>query len=136
MTLNDNGVLLKRHQKEIPPSCMNKPHVIVQQYCVLQVIQFGVRRAKEGIADLRVGDFKLVEDEVWGHRAWVKVTRTLWFNIFSTYICSKGPSSARTTLTMRKMWPTVDRSPFLTCWFVDLISVLIRFCYNLFSVNF
>ena len=57
---------------------MNKPHVIVQQYCVLQVIQFGVRRAKEGIADLRVGDFKLVEDEVWGHRAWVKVTRTLW----------------------------------------------------------
>ena len=66
---------------------MNKPHVIVQNYCVLQVIQFGVRRAKEGIADLRVGCFKLVEDEVWGHRAWVKVTRTVWFKIFSFLIC-------------------------------------------------
>ena len=37
---------------------------------------------------------------------------------------------------MRKMWPTVDRSLFLTCWYEDLISVLIRFCYNLFFSQF
>ena len=49
--------------KEILPSCMN-----VQNYSVLQVIQFGVRRAKkEGIVDFRVGCFKLVEDNVCGH---------------------------------------------------------------------
>ena len=49
----------------------------VQNYSVLQVIQFGVRRAKkEVIVDFRVGCFKLVEDEVWGHGAWVKVAWT------------------------------------------------------------
>ena len=105
----DNPEVLRRHQKEIPPSWMNMPHVIIQDYCILQVIQFGVRRAKEGIADLRIGCFQLIEDEVWGHRAWVKVARTAWSIKVFTYICSKQPSSARINLMTRKMRPTEDR---------------------------
>ena len=27
----------------------------------------------EGLTDLRVGSFKVVEDEIWGHRSWTKV---------------------------------------------------------------
>lgn len=52
---------------------MTKPNVIIQDFTILQMIQFGVRRGKEGLADLRVGSFKIVEDEIWGHKSWVKV---------------------------------------------------------------
>ena len=53
---------------------MHKPHLVIQNYKILQIIMFGVRRGKEGIADLRVGSFKKIEDEVWGHESWVKVS--------------------------------------------------------------
>ena len=52
---------------------MTRPHVIVQNYAIFQAIQFGVRRAKEGIAELRVGSFKVVKNDIWGYRSWVKV---------------------------------------------------------------
>ena len=65
--------MLRKHQKYIPASLMNKPHIIIQKYKILQIIMFGIRRGKEGIAELRVGSFKKEEDEVWGHKSWVKV---------------------------------------------------------------
>ena len=52
---------------------MHKAHVIVQYFNILQVIQFGVRRAKEGIVELRVNDFVIKEDELWGIKTWGKV---------------------------------------------------------------
>lgn len=59
---------------------MNKPHVIIQKYKILQIIMFGIRRGKEGIAELRFGSFKKEEDEVWGHKSWVKVKLVYaWF---------------------------------------------------------
>jgi len=73
----DNPDVLSKHQQHIPPSWMTKPHVIIQDFTILQMIQFGVRRGKEGLADLRVGSFKLVEDEIWGHKSWVKQTTEL-----------------------------------------------------------
>ena len=27
-------------------------------------------RGEEGLAEMLVGNFKIVEDEIWGHRAW------------------------------------------------------------------
>ena len=53
---------------------MNKPHVIIQNYKILQIIMFGIRRGREGIAELKFGNFKKEEDEVWGHKSWVKVS--------------------------------------------------------------
>ena len=52
---------------------MTRPHVIVQNFNVLQIIMYGVRRGKEGIADLKVGDFAVKEDEIWGLKTFAKV---------------------------------------------------------------
>ena len=65
--------MLKKHQKFIPAEWMNRPHVIVQNYSIVQIIQYGVRRAKEGITDLKVRDFGVITDEIWGHKSWSKV---------------------------------------------------------------
>lgn len=50
---------------------MNRPHVLVQNYGILQMIQFGVRRGKEGIAEMKVENFAIKEDDVWGIKTWV-----------------------------------------------------------------
>ena len=52
---------------------MNRPHVLVQNYGILQMIQFGVRRGKEGIAEMKVENFAIKEDDVWGIKTWAKV---------------------------------------------------------------
>ena len=51
---------------------MNRPHVIIQNYNILQIIQFGARRGKEGIAEMKVKNFGVQEDEIWGHKFWAK----------------------------------------------------------------
>ena len=62
------------HQQFIPPAWMTRPHVIVQNFNVFQIIQYGVRRGKEGIADLKVRDFSIKEDEIWGLKSYAKVS--------------------------------------------------------------
>ena len=46
---------------------MTRPHVIVQNFNVLQIIQYGVRRGKEG-------NFSIKEDEIWGLKSYAKVS--------------------------------------------------------------
>ena len=68
---------MKKHQNFIPPAWMNRPHVLVQNYGILQMIQFGVRRGKEGIAEMKVENFAIKEDDVWGIKTWAKVGLTI-----------------------------------------------------------
>ena len=93
----------------------------VQNYSVLQVIQFGVRRAKkEGIVDFRVGCFKLVEDEVWGHWAWMKIAWTARSNKFLTSICSL---QQRTEFS--KNYPD-DEENVANCGQIPYLDMLVR----------
>lgn len=69
----DDPVKLKYHQKHIPPSRMNRPHELVQNYLILQTIQYGVRRGKEGLAELKAGDFKPLQNEIWDYKSWQNV---------------------------------------------------------------
>ena len=71
----EDPVKLKYHQQFIPPAWMTRPHVIVQNFNVLQIIQYGLRRGKEGIADLKVKDFAIKEDEIWGLKSYAKVNK-------------------------------------------------------------
>ena len=50
---------------------------IVIYMLILQMIQFGVRRGKEGIAEMKVENFAIKEDDVWGIKTWAKVGLTI-----------------------------------------------------------
>ena len=59
---------------------MNRPHVIIQNYNILQIIQFGARRGKEGIAEMKVKNFVVMEDEIWGQKFWANQASELTKN--------------------------------------------------------
>ena len=44
------------HIGYLPPTLVNKPHVIVQNTVLFNVIQYFGRRGKEGIEDMKVGE--------------------------------------------------------------------------------
>ena len=88
---------------------MTRPHVIVQNYAIFQAIQFGVRRAKEGIAELRVGSFKVVKNDIWGYRSWVKVCLARKIKLVLILIFRLSQSHPRTILMIRKPLRTLGR---------------------------
>ena len=66
--------LVEYHKSKIPVKYRHLPHMIIQNYAIMQVIQYGVRRGAEGISMLKESDFEVREDEVWGFKSYVKVT--------------------------------------------------------------
>ena len=59
------------HIGYLPPTLVNKPHVIVQNTVLFNVIQYFGRRGKEGIEDMKVGMLERNTNELF--TAWVRV---------------------------------------------------------------
>ena len=53
------------------------PTTIIIYMLILQMIKFGVRRGEESIAEMKVENFAIKEDDVWGIKTWAKVGLTI-----------------------------------------------------------